>query len=593
MTHWLKNCALAAVPVMVLSGCVDDNYSLSDIDTTTRINVDNLVIPMNIDEIHLSDILEIDDDSKIKIVTVGGKEFYAFSETGSFSSDDIFVEKIAADAPVLSPTSRTLSQVIAEGRGRASSDNGTNTYVIEEMGNDFDYDAGRVDEAITEVYSVRVEPMRFHVHLTAEDVEESAETIVFSDLVIAMPKGMEATTSIGEYDPETGLWTVASHRMPGNTADAYLTATAIDLRANGCSLAPDHTLNFSGSFRVRSGLLTIEARRDASGNPMQLPETLEFRADYRLDDLTVNSFSGVLLYNLEGMDIEPVDISDIPGFFNDPETNLLLENPQLYLQLNNPVAASSLYYQSGLELRAIRQGAPASGFSPASPFKVGYDRGVAGPYNIVMAPDASGLTTPADFTAGLEFVSFPTLGNLLGSPEDASVKGLPERIDISVVSPQIPSQEVNDFALGQNIAGVSGRYELLAPLALRDGSVIVYSDTETGWGSEDLDALTITRLSADVVVTNSLPLKASLMAYPLDADGRRIPGVEVKAQEIEAGATDKPVKIEMTGEIRNLDGVEFRALVYGMDPDVVLEPSQTITLKNVRACVSGWYEKEF
>ncbi|MDE5633219.1 MAG: hypothetical protein K2I51_00940, partial [Muribaculaceae bacterium] len=117
MTHWLKNCALAAVPVMVLSGCVDDNYSLSDIDTTTRINVDNLVIPINLDEIHLSDILEIDDDSKIKIVTVGGKEFYAFSETGSFSSDDIFVEKIAADAPVLSPTSRTLSQVIAEGRG--------------------------------------------------------------------------------------------------------------------------------------------------------------------------------------------------------------------------------------------------------------------------------------------------------------------------------------------------------------------------------------------------------------------------------------------------------------------------------------------
>ena len=172
------------------------------------------------------------------------------------------------------------------------------------------------------------------------------------------------------------------------------------------------------------------------------------------------------------------------------------------------------------------------------------------------------------------------------------MKGLPSRIDISVVSPQIPAQKVKDFSLGQNITGVSGRYELLAPMALKDGSVIVYSDTETGWGSEDLDAVTITKLSAAVEVTNTLPLKAELVAYPLDAEGKRIPGVEVKAQTIEAGSTAVPVTIEMTGEIRYLDGIVFQAVVYGADPDQTLAPSQTITLKNIRARVSGWYEKE-
>lgn len=594
MTHRLKRLALATVPVVVLSGCVDNNYDLSDVDTTTRITVNDLVIPVNIDEIKLSDILDIDADSKIKVVTIGGKEFYALSETGSFSSDAIYVEKITADAPVMDPTSRTLSQVMDEERSSraASSENGINTYRIEEMGNDFDYDAGRVDDAITEVYSVKVEPMRFNIHLTAIDVEDSAEKIYFKDLVISMPKGMTATASVGDYDPATGLWTIGAYEVRGHTADAYLMATAIDLRANGCHVSQAHTLVFSSSFRVKSGILTVEARRDASGDPVQLPETLEFRADYTLNDLTVNAFTGVINYTLKGMDIEPVEISDIPDFFNDPETNLLLENPQLYLQLNNPVAANDLMYQCGLQLHALRNGAPVQSFEPVSPFKVGYGHGVAGPYNIVMAPDPDALTTPDDFSANLDFISFPTLGNLLGSPENAAVKGLPSRIDISVVSPQIPAQEVKDFSLGQNITGVSGRYELLAPMALKDGSVIVYSDTETGWGSEDLDAVTITKLSAAVEVTNTLPLKAELVAYPLDAEGKRIPGVEVKAQTIEAGSTAVPVTIEMTGEIRYLDGIVFQAVVYGADPDQTLAPSQTITLKNIRARVSGWYEKE-
>lgn len=594
MTHRLIRLALAAVPVVALSGCVQDDYDLSDVDTTTRITVNDLVVPVNIDEIKLSDIIDIDADSKIKVVTIGGKEFYALSETGSFSSEPIFVEKITAGAPELDPTSRTLSQVIEEERrGRAaSSSEGINTYTIEEMGNDFDYDAGRVDEAITEVYSVKVEPMRFNIHLTAIDVEDSAEKIYFNDLVIVMPKGMTATTSVGDYDPATGLWTIDAYEVKGHTADAWLTATAIDLRANGCKVSPAHTLLFSSSFRVRSGLLTVEARRDASGKPVPLPETLRFQADYSLNDLTVNTFSGVINYTLKGMDIAPVEITDIPDFFNDPETNLLLMNPQLYLQLNNPVAANRLNYQCGLQLRALRNDAPDQIFVPASPFKVGYGQGVAGPYNIVMAPDANALTTPDDFASNLEFVSFPTLGNLLGSPESATVKGLPSQIAISVVSPQIPTQEVNDFSLGQNIAGVKGRYELLAPMALKDGSVIVYSDTETGWGSDDLDAVTITRLSATVDVTNSLPLKADLVAYPLDRDGKRIPGVEVKAQTIEAGSTGVPVTIEMTGEIKYLDGIVFQAVVHGADPDQTLAPSQTITLKNIRARVSGWYEKE-
>ena len=52
----------------IVAGCVDDNYDLSDIDTTVGVTVDQLVIPINLDEITLGNIITIDDDSEVKIV---------------------------------------------------------------------------------------------------------------------------------------------------------------------------------------------------------------------------------------------------------------------------------------------------------------------------------------------------------------------------------------------------------------------------------------------------------------------------------------------------------------------------------------------
>lgn len=587
MSHWLKTLAVAALPAAALSGCVDDNYDLSDVDTTTRITVNDLVVPVNIDEIRLSDIIAPDADSKIKVVTIDGKEFYALSETGSFGSDAIRVDNITAAAPVLNPTVETLTLH----SGMRADYDGTSTYGIEPMGNDFSYRDDDVDEAIVEVFSVRTKPVTFNIHLTAKDVDAVAERIAFSDLVISVPKGLTAEASEGVYDAATGLWTIAEHEVAGTESDISLTATAIDLMANGSGIAADHSLTLSGAFRVESGLLTIVAKRDAQGVPVQLPASLEFAADYTLSDLEVTAFAGTIEYTLEGMDIAPVDITDIPDFLSDPATNLLIDNPQLYLQLNNPVADNGLGYRAGIELRALREDAPTLDFVPDGPIEVGFEHGVAGPYNIVLAPSQDALTTPEAFKANLGYVAFPTLDGLLGSAEGGAAAGLPKQIGVSIVSPCIPRQSVSDFALGTDIPGVEGSYELLAPLALKEGSVIVYSEKETGWSSEDLDAVTITRLECRVDVTNSIPLNASLVAYPLDKDGRRMQGVEVKAQEVKAGCTDAPLTIEMTGEVRYLDGIEFVATVHGAGVET-LAPSQTISLKNIRACVSGWYEKE-
>lgn len=591
----IKRYATSAAVLMVLSGCVDDNYDLSDIDTTTQIKVNDLVLPINIDAVTLSDIMEIDENSKIKVVKIGDSEFYALSETGSFSSDNIFVEKVTAPAPTLNPTQRNLDQVIAESSARrkagAVGDDYICTYKIEEMGNDFSYHAENIDKAIEELNSAKVEPMKFKVRLDALNVDGKVEKMYFTDLKIQMPRGLDATVSEGgEYDAESGVWEIKHKSVHGATTDAVLTATGINFKALGCRIE-NHQLKLDGEFRVTSGLLTIEPKF-VNGVPQPLPEKLTFRVSYELDDMTVTSFSGRISYQLDGMDIDPVSLSDIPDFLAGEETILGLANPQIYLHLNNPVSDEKLECTTGLTLSAVREKSPTQYFSLTDgTLNVPYDGG--GIYNFVLAPNEQTITVPEEFAnPAPKFELFKDLGLLLGNPEDKSITGLPDQIGITLTDPCIPSSPVTDFKLGRDIPGVDGKYELMAPLTLMDGSQIVYTDTEDGWNDEDVDALTITKLTVTALATNACPLGAVLTAWPIDKDGKRITGVELKSTTLAANTTDQELAIEMTGTITHLDGITFEARVNAGSSGESLRPSQTITLKNIRARVSGYNEKE-
>lgn len=571
-----------------LTGCVDDNYDLSDIDTTSRFYVNDLTIPVNMDAVTLSDILNIKEDSKIKSVTIDGKEFYAFTDNGMFDSDPIFIKKITAKAPTLSSSTKIFDEITGAGSMIPAA---AYVYNMTEMGNNFTYDAGKIDESIIDVTSVSVNDVVFRVHLASVGIDDIVDRQYFEDMVIELPRGMVASPSVGEYNPETGLWTIARHNITGSSTDLWMTAGKIDLAANGVAVSDDHTLVLPGSFKVLSGKLTIVSKV-INGTHAIIPAKLGFTADFSLTDLDVTAFSGVIEYKFDGFDIDPISLTDIPTFLKGDGTVLKLANPQIYLQLNNPVSNAHLSYSAGLMLSSEREDWGVTDYSPLSDISVGYDKGVDGPYNFVLAPrDGSSLNIPTDYAQNLTFVGFPSLCDLLAPPANATESGLPSQINIKIVNPLVPRQRVNDFRLGVNLPGAEGKYELLAPLALNDGSTIVYTDTEEGWNDDDVDALTITGLSMSVNVTNSLQFDGELTAYPIDVEGKRIPDVTITSSKISANSTDEPVTITMTGTVKHLDGVTFVARLNsaGRDP---LTPSESIVLKNIRVKVSGYYEKE-
>lgn len=572
--------ALFALPLIMVS-CVDDNYDLSDIDTTTRISVNDLTIPVNIDPVTLGDVITFDENSKIQPVTIGGKEFYALSEKGSFGSDPITIAGVSATPSPLSPTHETLESLVgSSGKpARTRSTEYVKAYKLEEIGNDFSYNSIKIDDAIVKINSVTTDSFEFKLTLQVVDQSYHITDMVFSDMLIRAPKGLTCTPSTGTYDPATGYWRVDRVQVQSSRAEIYLTATGVNFDQGGYGIRADRTLEFSSEFRIQSGVVTVTA------DGLVLPDQVDFYIYYGVDNLKVKTFTGDIKYDLEGISIAPVTLSDIPDFLQGDETNLELANPQLYLSINNPVGDVPLDCQTGFLFTAIRDNGTARTFRPDENVVIGHNYGVAGPYNFVLTPEGNQITTPADFATNLKRIKFNSLGGLLAG------SGLPSQIRIDLENPCVPTQHVDKFAIPSTLPKVEGKYELLAPLALNDGSHIIYTETRSGWGGDDLDNLTVTALTLTAKAVNNCPVALELTIYPIDAEGNNINGAVIKSTRLEAGATSD-LEITLEGEVKNLDGIRLQAVLDGGGSEA-LAPSQTLSLTEIRAKVSGYYEKEF
>ena len=77
---------MSALSLLALSSCMDDAYDLSDIDTTARLQVKELTIPLNLDHITLDQIINLDESSEIvKETDANGNLIYAIKKEGTFN----------------------------------------------------------------------------------------------------------------------------------------------------------------------------------------------------------------------------------------------------------------------------------------------------------------------------------------------------------------------------------------------------------------------------------------------------------------------------------------------------------------------------
>ncbi len=584
---------LPSVTLLLATSCVDSNYDLSDVDTTLQIQVTELTLPINIDAITLSDIIALDEDDQVHEVTdLNGKSFYAFTESGDFKSDPIYIRGVTVAGPQLEPATLYIAPV-ATTNVSANAAISDVRFDITEINRTFAYSARNVDASIVDVTSVKSQPFGFTLTISIPSLSSVASKAVIEGLEIRLMKGLTATTDDGTYDARTGIWKMNTLNVSGTSVSAKITLSAFDLAAAGIRFdGKAHSLDIPGEFTIVSGTLVLTPKSSSS-----TPEQLTLTTRYDLQALDIKSVSGRVRYALDGMGVNPISLSNLPDFLDEYGTNIFLANPQLYLTVNNPIADYRLAYQTGLALTAKRPSlpnVPDFTYATAEPVSVGYDKGVDGPYHFVLAPHTSTADLnilDSSYQENLTGIAFPGLSNILAVPTTYEEARLPETIEIELTDPQIVESDVVDFELGQSIAGIKGSYTFVAPLALGDGSTIVYSGTEGGWNDEDVDAITITSVTITADVTNSTPLATEIKAYPLDKEGNRIGGVTITGTTVAAGAVDAPVTITMTGTITHLDGINYVAVLKAGSEEA-LNPQQTLSLKNIKAKISGSYTKE-
>lgn len=592
-----RNLLWGAGSLLLLTGCIDDKYDLSDIDTTSEFRVNDLVLPINLDPVVLSDIIKIEEGDELKEINLNGETFYGVQRTGDFSSDGIEVNAFSVDAEPMEDKTTTFQLEAGTRAGRkADANTASNTYFqAGEVREELEYKAPDIDGAVRALDMVYFDDVVFSIEISTANIPDSWDSELTSSNIY-FPKGLSVTKVMASnptspqrdpdsYIPETGQLLISKPIVfSGNKAVIELTANAVDLSYYPGAFSYDPSAKH-GALDLKSLFLIDSGRLEISGPAQDIASVSEITYDvhFSLERLNATSIMGNIEYDLEGtgLYIDPINLENMPSFLDDPETDLVISNPQIYLNLQNPISKYGLGYQSTLDIVAFRPGEENTFTSPL--IKVD---ATPGSHNFLLAPNPGQVNNiPAGFN-NPERLTYSNLDYLLAG------HGLPDKLDINIIDPMIPEQTTTQpFELGTSIEGMEGNYMFLAPLSLKEDSKIV--KTVDGWWSEDLADLNIDYLTVTADATNGLSTGVTVKVYAINRDGKQISSEGFVT--LGMNAVDQPIEITLKGfdgkPFNGIDGIKLY-VIAGANDNEPLAPDQVITLDNLKAKVTGYYQRE-
>ena len=565
---------LFVAALLVFTSCKDNDYDLSDIDTTARFYVKDLVVPVNIDDITLDYIIDLETDSKIKR---NGDE-YAVIEEGTFCSNLIKVPEFTTEprtystenidvtlTPSTSSASKRARQVLAYAP-------------IPKNETDINISATNVDQSIVKIDHINTS-MAIKLTIKFEGLTHVMNKIGIEKLEINCIKGLQMSISgfpNDVYDPNTGIINIGDAMTNDDHCyEVTINITGIDADKAGIKLE-NGNFSLTNSAYVSSGRLVLYSDQIKEGHTLdEIPKNISYTLQASIGACTVNSFSGKIKYDITGINFDPIDLNGIPDILSQEGTNLVLRNPQIYLSLNNPLMQSgyNLYAQAGLCLTGNAT------YSVPNPI-------------IIDQKENKYMLSPTDMEIpkyikenhseyrGAKHIAFPDLSNVV------SGKSIPKMIRIDVLSPCIPPQNVTDFRLGTDIPAVEGKWLVYAPLELTDSTFIKYTKTWDDWQDEDLDGLTVETAEINATISSDVPLALEVTCTLLCRKGQL-----TGSTTLAANAKNANIYIPLSGtNASQIYGMRIDAKIQGSNQP--LSPNQKITVKNLKATVSGYYDKE-
>lgn len=582
---------------LALSACVDDNYDLSDVDTTVKVPVNNLTVPVNIEPVQLKNILDIDEDSPVK--EINGQ--YAISETGHFNSSDITVPGITLGKPELAP-STTIINLGGSSSPRAITLPTEIRYNIASEQRDLIFESDFESTSIINITEVDCD-LSLTMNISIKDLEGIVSKIDYKNVRLQLPKHLLTVTvdnTESEYDEETGVISIENYQSTGHNLQLTIHTSGINVDSNPevtFTPATDTTkghISVSGEFYMIGGEAVILSDYINLGNITSIPAQTEMRVTYDLSEVIINHFSGDVQYTIEDVDIPRVELSNMPDVLAQETTDLGLQNPQIYLTITNPLKQYDLKAVTGLKIIAKREGKADREFTLDHDIELNLTNAPEdGVFRFCLSPENP--TEKLEGFESAEWIKYSNLGQIIAG------EGVPDALEVELINPRVPKQHVTSFALGVPVGTVTGDYELLAPLGITKDSQIIYTDDIDGWESEDLNNCTIEALNINLTVSSDIPVDTKLTGYPINTSGQRILDANGKPLSVEgayipAKADNHKVAIYISGVIpanSNLNGLRFEATATVPDDNsAVLSPDMIITLTDIRPSITGYIIKD-
>ena len=586
-------CLLSCGLLTLGTGCTDNDFDLSKIDTTIGIGGDGLTLPTNSTEnIMLDDFLELNNSDLVSIADNGDYMFHKEGDDCTPAHPNI--DKVVVTSQGINNNFKVVVTVPPSAllSGRKLSKRAKKIDLIKAGGKvaEFEY-VGNAPKEIEDLTSAGVAaPVTIRVNLS-NDLKGFVPK--FKELTLQIPSYMHLNiTSCSpnsySYDPKTGKITLKDV----NTASDIVIkgeVTTLDFKATPTT---NNKLTFvankknEGKVNMKGEIETSISFDEINANVTSIPSDLHLSAVMSMGDITITSAKGKFNPDIDLGNLGNIEINDVPDFLTGDEVNVNLHNPVIELKIGSDIAVTGKV--SGTIVATFDNGKPNCSVDiPKMTIKPNANT------RICICKHKEGVNA----TNYDEVVEVPNLSDIFAT--------IPKTIKFDADASADATQEA-EVKLGHQYT-ITPKYNITAPLAFDAGANISYTDSFDGWNEdiEDCEFAEGTYIELTADIENKLPAYLDVNADAIDVDGNKMSQdlIEVKVSNSIAASTDgvqaktTPITITLrekkSGMLKKVDGLKYNIkLAAGEGNDAIVGKTinayhHTITAKNIKVKLVG------
>lgn len=586
-------CLLSCGLLTLGTGCTDNDFDLSKIDTTIGIGGDGLTLPTNSTEnIMLDDFLELNNSDLVSIADNGDYMFHKEGDDCTPAHPNI--DKVVVTSQGINNNFKVVVTVPPSAllSGRKLSKRAKKIDLIKAGGKvaEFEY-VGNAPKEIEDLTSAGVAaPVTIRVNLS-NDLKGFVPK--FKELTLQIPSYMHlditsCSPNSYSYDTKTGKITLKDV----NTASDIVIkgeVTTLDFKATPTT---NNKLTFvankknEGKVNMKGEIETSISFDEINANVTSIPSDLHLSAVMSMDDITITSAKGKFNPDIDLGNLGNIEINDVPDFLTGDEVNVNLHNPVIELKIGSDIAVTGKV--SGTIVATFDNGKPNCSVDiPKMTIKPNANT------RICICKHKEGV----DATNYDEVVEVPNLSDIFAT--------IPKTIKFNADASADATQEA-EVKLGHQYT-ITPKYNITAPLAFDAGANISYTDSFDGWNEdiEDCEFAEGTYIELTADIENKLPAYLDVNADAIDVDGNKMSQdlIEVKVSNSIAASTDgvqaktTPIIITLrekkSGMLKKVDGLKYNIkLAAGEGNDAIVGKTinayhHTITAKNIKVKLVG------